>query len=367
MCAVATAAAAGALDIAHQPVGHEFRQDDMPALAASPDGSLWLAWVSWVGDRDDVVLRHWKDGAWQNLHWVPGTSGDSWMPPVAVDARNRVWVVWTQQESGNWDLYARRFDPATQEWGGLQRVSSHPLPDINPRVAADGRGGFAVVWQGFRGAHSSILLRTFDGERWSPEIRVTERAANDWEPAAAFDSSGAVWTAYDSYQNGHYDVFVKRVVGAKPGEEIPVAATPRSEVRPTVAVDAGGRVWVAWEAGAPNWGKDQGYVIRRGQAGAPLGGPREARVRVWENGTWRSPAQPLSAAFGRRRGIHQPHVIDDGRGSVWVIAKILMSIQNPNGRGQRGYWDYWLTRYEGDRWAAAVSASSAAISTGTRS
>lgn len=353
VCALAAAGAAPAQEITHQSVGHEFRQDDMPALAASPDGSLWVAWVSWVGDRDDVVLRHWKDGAWKNLHWVPGTSGDSWMPQVAVDASNRVWVVWTQQESGNWDLYARRFDPLAQEWGGLQRLSSHPLPDINPRVAGDGRGGFAVVWQGFRGGHSNIFARSFDGEGWSSEIRVTERAANDWEPAASFDSSGALWVAYDSYQNGNYDVFLKRIADGKPGEEITVAATPRFEARPTVTVDTAGRVWVAWEAGAPNWGKDQGYVIRRDQPGAPLGGPREPRVRVREGGAWRSPAQPLAAAFPARRGVHQPHLVADGMGSVTVIAKVRTSIPNPNGRGQRGYWSYWLTRYEGERWAAA--------------
>src|SRR5690349_1460220 len=55
-------------------VGHEFRQDDLPAIAAAPDGGLWLAWLSFVGDRDDVVIRHYKDKQWGNLQWVPNTS-----------------------------------------------------------------------------------------------------------------------------------------------------------------------------------------------------------------------------------------------------------------------------------------------------
>src|SRR5213593_1627917 len=75
-------------------VGHEFRQDDLPSIAAAPDGGLWVAWLSFVGDRDDVVIRHYKDKQWSNLQWVPNTSGDSWLPQVAVDAQNRVWVVW---------------------------------------------------------------------------------------------------------------------------------------------------------------------------------------------------------------------------------------------------------------------------------
>ncbi|MBI4875896.1 MAG: hypothetical protein HY822_14770 [Acidobacteria bacterium] len=124
------AQAAGLGPITATAVGHEYRQDDLPNIAAAPDGSLWAAWLSFAGDRDDVAIRHYQDGKWLNLLWVPGTSGDNWLPQVAVDARNRVWVVWSQQLDGNWDLYARRFDPEKQEWGKLERLTRDPLPDI---------------------------------------------------------------------------------------------------------------------------------------------------------------------------------------------------------------------------------------------
>jgi hypothetical protein len=107
-------------------VGHEFRQDDWPSIASSPDGSLWVTWLSYVGERDDLAIRHYKDGQWSNLQWVPNTSGDNWMPQAGVDAQNRLWVVWPQQVNGNWDIYARRYDPAKQEWSALQRISSDP-------------------------------------------------------------------------------------------------------------------------------------------------------------------------------------------------------------------------------------------------
>src|SRR5580704_8491972 len=261
-------------------VGHQFRQDDWPSIAAAPDGSLWIAWLSFVGDRDDVVIRHYSGGKWGNLQWAPGTSGDSFLPQVAVDSSNRVWVVWSQQANSNWDLYARSFDPAKQEWSALERLTKDPLPDINPRMASNGKGQFAVVWQGFRGKNSNIFLKTFDGSKWSNEVRVTNRPANDWEPAVAIDGKGTAWVAYDSYKNGNYDVFVTPVrEGKLEGAEMPVAATPRFEARPTVAVDTSDRVWVAWEAGMPNWGKDNGYEIRSIQPGVPLGGFRQPYIR----------------------------------------------------------------------------------------
>ncbi len=344
-----TGPSAAAISTAH--VGHEFRQDDLPAIAAAPDGSQWIAWLSFAGDRDDVVLRHFQNGKWGNIQWVPGTSGDSWLPQVAVDSSNRVWVVWSQMASGNWDLYARRFDPARQEWGALERLTNHAMPDINPRLAQDGKGRFALVWQGFRGKNSNIFLKTFDGEKWSADVRVTNRAANDWEPAVAFDNKGTAWVAYDTYKNGNYDVMVSQVrEGQVQGGEAAVAATPSFEARATVAVDTSDRVWIAWEAGQPNWGKDQGYILRGRGPGVPLGGVREPRISVYDGGQWRVPESSLASAF--TGNTYQPHVFSDGRGSVWVAAKVRKtSFTGQQGRGQRGFWEYELTHPEGQGWS----------------
>ncbi len=351
-----TAPSAAEERITAMAVGHEYRQDDLPAIAAAADGSIWVAWLSFVGDRDDLGVRRWLDGKWGNLQWVPGTSGDCWLPQLGVDASNRVWVVWSQMAENNWDLYARSYDPATHEWGRLERLTDHPLPDINPRMASDGNGKLVLVWQGFRGRNSNIFLRTFDGSRWSGEVRVTNRPANDWEPAVAIDSQGNAWVAYDSYKDGDYDVFLRRVAdGTVQGEEIAVAATPRFEARATVTVDSANRVWVAWEAGRPNWGKDQGYVIRDRPSGAPLGSWREPRIRCFDNGRWREPAQPLAEAFAGKHNTYQPHVFSDGRGSVWVVAKTRLVGPPRESGGRRGYFEYWATRYEANRWAPAFA------------
>src|SRR5260370_12336304 len=78
-------------------VGHQYREDDWPAIAAAPDGSIWVAWLSFNGQRDDVAIRHYQNGNWSNLPWLPNTSGDSSLPPIALDSSNRPWVVWSQQ------------------------------------------------------------------------------------------------------------------------------------------------------------------------------------------------------------------------------------------------------------------------------
>jgi hypothetical protein len=247
-----------------------------------------------------------------------------------------------------------RWFRAEDRWP-LERLTSDPLPDINPRIATDGKGRLAVAWQGWRGRNSNIFLQTLDRGMWGREVRVTNRASNDWEPAVAFDTSGDILVAYDSYKNGNYDVLLTRVRGTAVEPEMDVAATPRFEAKATVSVDKAGRVWVAWETGGVNWGKDQGYIIRDRRVGVPIGGQREPRIRCLEKGQWREPRQALATAFGDAVNTYQPHVISDGAGSVYVLAKSRYQSPNPQGKGQRGYWEYRLTRLESDRWRPAAA------------
>ena len=345
----------------------------MPSIAAAPDGSFWVAWLSFDGQRDDVAIRHFQDGVWQNLHWVPGTSGDSWLPQVGVDNANRVWVVWSQQLGSNWDIFARRFDPSGSIWGPLNRLSSDALPDINPRISSDHQGRLAVAWQGFRrqpephhSARSHIYLRLLDGDQWAETIQVTDGAGNDWAPSPAIDSQGVVWVAYDTYRNGNFDVFLAQIVEGrvvKPG--IPVAVTPAFEARATAAVDTEDRVWVAWEHGPRHWGKDNGRAFGNRGPGAPLGGFREPRVACLDQGRWLEPSASLGAVF-RPYNTYQPHVFSDGSGSIWVVAMerrtggptkdsvLFRKRSYPEyWRGRPdGYWSYRITHLEGDQWTS---------------
>ena len=188
-------------------------------------------------------------------------SGDVWRPQVSLDKEQSPTVVWSQQVKGNFDLYARTFDPESQTWSRMLRLSSHPNPDIDHHLISDENGTLWVVWQGLHGDNSNILLRYNDGSGWSEEVRVTEDPANDWEPRIAVDGSGKAFIVWDTYRNGNYDIYMRTFEGGELGPELSVTDTPRFEAHPTVAVDGQDRVWVAWDESSPNWAKDYGPTV----------------------------------------------------------------------------------------------------------
>jgi hypothetical protein len=308
------------------------RADDFPHIASNPINreEVWCVWQSYSGRQDQVRLsrydpneRNW--GAWS---MVPGSAGDVWRPQVIFDAKGRLWVIWSMQVQGNFDLYARWYDGSL--WGPLERLTAEPQSDFDHRVAAGPNGRLWVSWQGFRNGQSDIFLAQYDGVKWQPAVKISESARNDWAPAVAADSKGNVVVAWDSYDKGNYDVLMRRYSGGALGPVEPVAATARLEARPTVAFDKKDRLWIAFEAGPVNWGKDWGAVIPDNRRpGAMLFDERMIVVAAYEGGRKLGLAPDLGAKLPRRNPkvyvprtdpIHyDPQLLIDDLGRVNVL------------------------------------------------
>ena len=109
------------------------------------------------------------------------------MPQLAVDAHDRLWVIWSEQtgqsasHTGNWDLYVRSL--VNNTWGKLVRLTTDVKPDINPHVAVDAKRNIHVVWQSHPNNAGDIAYCKFDGDTWSTPLAVTSDPESDWYPA----------------------------------------------------------------------------------------------------------------------------------------------------------------------------------------
>src|ERR1051325_1562239 len=115
-------------------VTSERTDDDYPATAVGPDGTLYLAYVSFTPglDRDErakpwteapkdlsflatpaggdrVWLRTMKDGKWSEPIHATFRHSDIFRCAVAVDGRGIAWVIWSENRDGNFDIWARSF------------------------------------------------------------------------------------------------------------------------------------------------------------------------------------------------------------------------------------------------------------------
>ena len=120
--------------------------DDFASIAQTSDGTVFAAYAAYFDGHDQIrIHRRLADGWWSTRSYVPTAAArsDIWMPQLAVDAKDRVWVIWSEQtfaehgKSGNWDIYARPL--LGDSWGKIERLTNDPKPDINPHVCVDAK------------------------------------------------------------------------------------------------------------------------------------------------------------------------------------------------------------------------------------
>ena len=139
-----------------------------PAIACAGDH----VYVVWEDKRDgelgyENIYVNWSDDA--GRHWqkedvaldndVEG-SFISIAPTVAA-AGDAAWVVWSDQVSGAYDIYAVRTVNGGEEWSSPERVDTDEAGaafSSNPVVAGDADGNVVVAWEDRRNGKTDIYV-----------------------------------------------------------------------------------------------------------------------------------------------------------------------------------------------------------------
>jgi hypothetical protein len=349
-------------------------EQDFPVAVADGKGGAWVAYVehshrgpkvmesptevpksfrSFVpnGGGDQVKLLHFDGKSPGTPVEVTGPGLDVWRPSVALDGRGRVVVAWSEQRDGNWDLYARTFDPQRGAFAEPVRLTTNPGTDTAVALATAPDGTVWMAWQAWSQGQADVLASPL-ADRSSP-INVSNHPANDWSPAIAVDSRSRVHVAFDSYRAGNYDVLLASDVASGARTRlVTVAGSSRFEARPSLAIDPQGRVWVGYEERAANWGKDFGRLSP--SDGAALYGTSAVRVccvdgeRVLDAG---DPVTELSEGEQRLNAFSR--LACDAGGRIWllfrhrheaVMSDVIMTVG--------GVWVEYATCLAGRTWQA---------------
>ena len=294
--------------------------NDFPALCATPDGSVFTAFVSYQGrpqsrvslkkdpenfaplkqptcnDRLLVVREH--NGMVDKPMAVTEGGLDLLCPTIVCAPKRGPVVVWSQRSGQNWDLYASVLDGGT--WCAPARLTATAGPDIYPALAPAPSGCW-VAWQTYREGTFRIALAELDLEslKFKKEVDLTDGRANCWMPAIAASEKGTIAVAYDTYEKGDYDVYCALCPGGAPADShVPIATSLRFEARSTLAYDSQHRLWIAWEETGEHWGKDCGrFGPEAKQIGELIDDGRTIGLACLENGSLRKCAAPTDSLF----------------------------------------------------------------------
>ncbi|MEO2046715.1 MAG: DUF3604 domain-containing protein [Pirellulales bacterium] len=221
------------------------------------DAARWIAWLEFTrGKGDRIWVGRNRDTRAELRKLVTLEHGSYANPTLTCDHQQRLWLSYEQEQDGQWDLFVLRLADGSPADVPI-RVSQATGADIRHVTVADGQGGIWFVWQSDQSGQFDILARKLEvstGSLGSVEI-VSTQSLGDWHPHAAIDSHGTVMVVWDAFDGESFNVHLRRRQRGHWGDMVNITRSPSFSGRSQVAVDQKDRVWVGWEEGAENWGR----------------------------------------------------------------------------------------------------------------
>jgi len=176
-------------------------------------------------------------------------------PSVAVGSTGIVYVVWSDNRNGSYDIYFAKSTDGGATFSTNVRVDdtgAGTSVQTHPAVAVAANGDIYVTWSDNRNGTTSTNIyfakSTDGGATFGANVRVdnTARSYNLFSSVAVSGSN--IYISWHT-QGTNEDVFVAKSVdgGATFGPSVQVnSPSTGSQTRSSIAVDAAGNVYVAW-------------------------------------------------------------------------------------------------------------------------
>ncbi len=316
--------------------------NDEPALAATEDGTLYAAYISFADGTDSLHVARFRPsgdkfeqlGKWQ----VVGGPETYLLGTTAVSAGDAVWVLYASEVKKNWDVYAVRCGTDGPE--KPIRVTSSSEVDIKPSAAWQADGDCLwVAWESnAEGERSVFLTSVSDGEVSAPE-RVSQEGFSNYAPSVAI--ADGVYVAWHSFRDNNYDVYarVRRLDSSASNAwspEIRLTKAPMVD-RHARLFARDGNLWLLYENTRIGTGK-KGYTISRAEyrrlqlAQIPTDMVSSPRLVTPKGSSEKCPLAGKCEA---------PDAAFDAMGRLWVTYR-----QPNNARS----WDVFATCFDGQKW-----------------
>ncbi len=256
------------------------------------NGDLYVAWVDATSGDEEIYVKRWDGSAWNEMGagsaaggGISNNCGASRTPSIALSPVGMPYVAWSDNSSGRFQIYVRRWNGSAWEeagagaatGGGVSNSSSAQCFSTRGMLAIAPDGTPYVAWDEDDGT-PEILVKKLSGASWveaSPGsasgggISNTPGYSYSYYPYIAFAADGTAYAAWidDGWHNYDYDIYVRRLisgvwqeVGAGSASGTGISPPADGSSYPSLVLAPDGTPYVGWHDQAS--GVDQIYVKR---------------------------------------------------------------------------------------------------------
>ena len=244
--------------------GNKVGADTQITFSADEAGYPWIVWngteyaVAWEDYRQGGIGIYFAriDASGNKIGGdVPVARTISYffyMKPILVWTGQDYGVAWSDETSGNFDIYFARLDPHGNMIGDILNVRSATGHAYLGDLVWNGQE-FGIAWKDYRPGSSPDESEVYfariaaDGSLIGSEVRVTTAAGRSNDPTLAWSGSewGIAW--YDNRGTGVYDIYFARLdaTGTKIGGDLRLTNTSGYSAYPRIEW-TGARYGLTW-------------------------------------------------------------------------------------------------------------------------
>jgi len=273
--------------------------DRHPALGAGGK-ALWAVWIASDGARTGArsalyASRRQGDG-WTPPERLPQPRGEPMAPAIAVDDRGLATVVWAADGDGHAEIWVSWRGPTG--WSTPLALTSDDTPDATPSIAVSG-DRWLIAWSSFGPrAYWTEAVAGQPGRRWEAPRRISRHVGSSPLALAAQGQLAVVWVVPESVPGSTRSV-LRWSQRSGDSWQLPrdMALSVNADIG--AAVGADGRLRLGWTnlRGSLTVGESDGpfYRERAGDLRVVLGRPEDAAAP----GSFPPPATPRLTSASR--------------------------------------------------------------------
>ncbi len=287
-------------------IGSNFKVNDdegsasqkSPNVACDTDRRFVVVWQDFRHVTSDIYAQRYSSDGLRvgNNFRVNDDAGEApqWLPTVGMDGRGYFVIVWRDDRTGNFDVYAQRYADDVSPMGANFEVYgsiNESTSARQPSLCVAETGAFGVVWTGHGLSHGDIYGRFYsrDGKSLGNRFLVNERNnivgegnPDRWpfcdNPAIGADETGNFIVVWQDRRNLDYesDIYAQHYAadGSLVGMNFRVNDDEENaaQIHPSVNVDEStGSYVVVWADKRSGNGEIGIYAQRYTHDGTPIG------------------------------------------------------------------------------------------------
>ncbi len=182
---------------------------EYPAIAMDSTGNFVITWYDYRNGNFDIYAQRYDSsgsplGSNFKVNDDVGTASQ-YYHAISMNGSGNFVITWEDYRNGNYDIYAQRYDSSGSPLGTNFKVNDDvgTAEQWSPAISLNGSGNFVITWEDSRSGNYDIYAQRYDssGSPLGSNFKVNDDTGTAWQwsPAIAMDGSGNfVITWYDS-------------------------------------------------------------------------------------------------------------------------------------------------------------------------